>query len=239
MGNGQSGSDINIPLSNSFLSTKKSVPKTKGKVIVVKERTLDQSCSKNDDIIKRFMGIPKFYPILKSALNQPGLRDLSETIFKINARTLLRFSYRLQEHLSQCASTVAVEQELLGDAMKDVDHNISLLLMHFDDRKKSMDRFQNYLEKINDLQAHITNLRFLFEDLIPITENLNEILPEQRRLSVLNIGRFISAIKDASERRRSETVQALESGTYAVENNEANLHIKPVDEVAVVDKNII
>lgn len=73
-----------------------------------------------------FQEIPKFYPILKSSLNQPGLRDPPEAIFKINARPVLKFAYRLQEHLSRCASIVAVEQESLANSMKDV--SLSALL---------------------------------------------------------------------------------------------------------------
>lgn len=57
MGNGQSSSDTNVPSSHSFLSNKISSAKTKSKVIVVKQRTnaVGSSCSKNDDMIKRFL----------------------------------------------------------------------------------------------------------------------------------------------------------------------------------------
>ncbi|VDO38560.1 unnamed protein product [Onchocerca flexuosa] len=239
MGNEQSSSETNIPSSHSFLLNKRSDTKTKGKIIVVKQRTNteDLSCSKNDDIMKRFLDIPKFYPILKSSLNHPGLRDPPETVFKVSPRPILKFAYRLQEHLSRCANIVVAEQESLGNSMKNMDHDIALLLVHFGDRKRSMDHFQNYLEKINDLQAHISNLQFLFQDLMPMAETLNDILPEQKRLPLLDIDYFKNGAEYSVQIKHSEIIRKIESGTYSIDNNQDDLHIKPVDEVAVVDKN--
>ncbi|CAG9531808.1 unnamed protein product [Cercopithifilaria johnstoni] len=230
MGNGLSSNGSNTSPSHSFLSNKRSNAKTKGKVIVVKQRTnsMGPSCSRNDDIMKRFLEIPKFYPILKSSLNQPGLRDQPETIFKINARPLLKFAYRLQEHLSRCANAVVMRQESLGNSMKDVDRDIALLLVQFNDRKRSMDRFQNYLEKISDLQMHISNFRFLFQDLMSAVETLNEILPEQRRLPLLDIDRLVNVPKSALN---GKYIPETESNTYSADNNQDDLHIKPVEEM--------
>ncbi|OZC07287.1 hypothetical protein X798_05707 [Onchocerca flexuosa] len=235
MGNEQSSSETNIPSSHSFLLNKRSDTKTKGKIIVVKQRTNteDLSCSKNDDIMKRFLDIPKFYPILKSSLNHPGLRDPPETVFKVSPRPILKFAYRLQEHLSRCANIVVAEQESLGNSMKNMDHDIALLLVHFGDRKRSMDHFQNYLEKINDLQAHISNLQFLFQDLMPVAETLNDILPEQKRLPLLDIDYFKNGAEYSVQIKHSEIIRKIESGTYSIDNNQDDLHIKPVDEVAM------
>uniref|UniRef100_A0A0R3S263 BLOC-1-related complex subunit 5 n=1 Tax=Elaeophora elaphi TaxID=1147741 RepID=A0A0R3S263_9BILA len=235
MGNGQSSNDTNIPSSHSFLSNKRSSAKTKGKVIVVKQRTnaAGPSCSKNDDMIKRFLEIPKFCPILKSSLNQPGLHDLPEAIFKINPRPVLKFAYRLQEHLSRCANIVIAEQESLGNLIKDIDRSIGLLLVQLSDRKKSLDCFQNYIEKIDDLQAHISNLRFLFQDLMPAVETLNEILPEQKRLPLLNIDCLINVSNNSLDREQNEIIRKFESNTCSVDSNQDDLHIKPVDEVTM------
>ncbi|VBB27192.1 unnamed protein product [Acanthocheilonema viteae] len=239
--------------------------KTKGKVIVVKQRTnaAGPSCTRDDEVIKRFLQIPKFYPILKSSLNQPGLRDPPETILKINALPILKFAYRLQEHLSRCANTVVMEQESLGNSMKDMDRDIALLLLQFNDRKRSMDRFQNYLEKISDLQAHVSNLRqsyslddllnamslevlrsarsvhvaFLFQDLMSAVETLNEILPEQKRLPALDIDYLVNGTRSSLDGKHNKIIREIESNTCSVDSNQDDLHIKPVDEVAVVDKN--
>ncbi|KAM3718631.1 BLOC-1-related complex subunit [Dirofilaria immitis] len=236
MGNGQSSSNTNIPSSNSFLSNKRSDVKTKGKIIVVKQRT-NASCSKNDDIMKRFMEIPKFYPILKNSLNHPGLRDPPEAIFKINSRPILKFAYRLQEHLSRCANIVVVKQESLGNSIRDIDHNIALLLIHFGERKRSVDRFQNYLGKISDLQANISNLQFLFQDLMPMAETLNNILPEQKRLPVLDIDFLKNGTECSLGEKRNEIIREIGSGIYSVDNNQDDLHIKPVEEDMVLTTN--
>ncbi|VDK82995.1 unnamed protein product [Onchocerca ochengi] len=225
MGNEQSSSDTNIPSSHSFLLNKRSDAKTKSKIIVVKQKTntVDSLCSKNDDIIKRFMDIPKFYPILKSSLNHPGLRDPPEAVFKVSPLPMLKFAYRLQEHLSRCASIV-------------MDHDIALLLVHFGDRKRSMDHFQNYSEKIIDLQAHISNLQLLFQDLIPMAQTLNDILPEQKRLPLLDIDYRKNITKYSLEVKRNEIIREIESGTGSIDNNQDDLHIRPIDEVADFSK---
>ncbi|EJW87290.1 hypothetical protein WUBG_01800 [Wuchereria bancrofti] len=233
MGNGQSSNDTNISSSHSFLSNKKSGAKTKSKVIVVKQRTkiTGPSCSKNDEVIKRFLEIPKFYPILKSSLNQPDLRDSPEAKPKVNARPVLKFACRLQEHFSRCANTVVVEQESLGNSMKHVDRSIALLLVQFGERKRSMDRFQNYLEKISDLQAHISNLRFLIQDLMSAANTLNEILPDHKRLPLLDIDCLVNATEDSSEERKhAEIIREIQGG-YSMDNNRDDVHIKPIDEM--------
>lgn len=69
---------------------------------------------------RSFQEIPKFYPILKSALNQPGLRDPPETTCRISARPISKFSYRFQEHLFRCANHVSTEQASLENTIKDV-----------------------------------------------------------------------------------------------------------------------
>ncbi|VDN33622.1 unnamed protein product, partial [Gongylonema pulchrum] len=203
MGNGQSGSGTNgeIPTSASFLSNKTSNPKAKGgKVIVVRQGT-NAAGPSSDELIKRFSEIPKFYPILKGALNQPGLRDPPEAVCKISARPILKLCYRLQQHLSHCAHCVSEEQESLTNAVKDVtlvDRSVAGLVVKFSGRKKSFDRFHRNLERIGDLQAHISSLRFFFQDLIPMVETLNEILPEKGQLSALNISHLVEE-KDISK----------------------------------------
>ncbi|VDK81811.1 unnamed protein product [Litomosoides sigmodontis] len=213
MGNGQSSNYTNVPSSHSFLSNKRSSTKTKGNVIVVKQRinTTGPSCSKSDDTIKRFLEIPKFYPILKRSLNQTSLRGQEESIFKISDRPVLKFAYRLQEHLSQCTNIVVMEQESLGNSMRNVDRDIALILVQFNDRKRSIDRFQNCLEKIGDLQAHISNLRLLFQGLISAVETLNEVLPEQKRLPVLDIDRLVNATTSSLDSKHNGIIRETET----------------------------
>ncbi|VDN93322.1 unnamed protein product [Brugia pahangi] len=202
------------------------------RIFLNRPRPSRPSCSKNDEMIKRFLEIPKFYPILKSSLNQPDLRDSPEATPKVNARPVLKFACRLQEHFSRCANTVVVEQESLGNSMKHVDRNITLLLVQFAEQKRSMDRFQNYLEKMNDLQAHISNLRFLFQDLMPVINTLNEILPEHKRLPLLDIDCLVNATEGSSEQRKhAGIIREIQGGTYLMDNNQDDVHIKPVDEM--------
>lgn len=243
MGNGQSDSSssgINSRSSASFLSNKKTNSMAKGKVIVVKQGTNTglPSSSRNDDLMRRFSEIPKFYPILKGAVNQSGLRDPLETTFKISARPFLKLSHRLQEHLSHCANVALAEQGSLANAIKDVDHTIAMLLLQYAEQKKSLDRFQNNVIKIGDLQAHISNLRFLFQDIIPMAETLNEILPEQRRLPLLNISHLMGEANGGSDERHFKSVQETPRETCSGGSNFSDFHIEPIAELAVIDESI-
>lgn len=72
---------------------------------------------------------------------------------------------------------------------------------------------------------------------MPAVETLNEILPEQKRLPLLDIDYLLNITGNSLlDRKHNEIIQEIESNTCPVESNQDDLHIKPVDEVIVVDK---
>lgn len=72
---------------------------------------------------------------------------------------------------------------------------------------------------------------------MPTIETLNEFLPEQKRLPLLNIDCLVNSTKYSSEENHNEITRETESNIYSMDNNQDDLRIKPVDEVAVVDRN--
>ncbi|VDN06926.1 unnamed protein product [Thelazia callipaeda] len=209
MGNGQSSKSASST-SNSFLAGKKSSSTSKGKVIIVRQgtNTEKQLNASNDDVLKRFSEIPKFYPILKSVLNPPGVRDPSEAVFRISTRPVLMFAYRLQEHLSQCANVVVVQQELLGNLIKSVS---ALLIIC-------------KIMPVNFLHLCHLCFQFLFQDLMPIVQTMNEILPQQNRLPVLNIDPLPSKTNGVANVENKEEVSRDQRNS--VGNIEIELHNK-------------
>ncbi|KHN87303.1 Loss of heterozygosity 12 chromosomal region 1 -like protein [Toxocara canis] len=243
MGNEQSAANgSGVSTSLSFLAGRKETSlKRTGHVVVVRPGTDPLPNPAEDEFLKRFAEIPKFYPILRSALNQPGLRDPPDITMKLSPRPILKFAYRLQDHLAQCALTVASEQDALTAVIKNVDYALSSIIIKLTERKKRFDRLAGELQRARELQAQIINVRFLLQDVVPCVETLNEILPVDERLPPLNLGRVLERTPVISSGESSPEQNALSraiciSGAVATSSVTATLHIEPIEELTVIDK---
>lgn len=246
MGNDQSSaSGSGVSNSLSFLSGKKGsayTNKKAGGVVVVKPGTEPLPNPNDDEILKRFKEIPKFYPILKGALNQPGLRNPPDITTKISHKPLLRFAVRIQDHIGQCARIVSSEQNALATKIKDNDYIITTLVGKLSERKKRLEHLSSELEKVRELRTEVADVMCLLQDLVPFAETLNELLPEEERLPLLNLGSVLerSPFSSSTDSTPSPEQNSLtkgrrltsSAGTGAV----SNLHIEPVEELTVIDK---
>ncbi|VDK49904.1 unnamed protein product [Anisakis simplex] len=249
MGNEQSvsasssnGSGVSTSLS--FLAGKRDsslTNKRSGPVVVVKSGIDSLPTPADDQILKRFVEIPKFFPILRSALNQAGLRDPPDVTLKLSPRPILKFAYRLQDHLSQCAVTVVSEQDALTSVIRNVDYALSSIISKLNERKKRFDRLSGELASAREIQAQMMNVRFLLEDVVPCVETLNEILPLEQRLPPLNLDRVLERTPAISSTESSPDPGAVSravrfAGALATTAITSNLHIEPVEEFTVIDK---
>lgn len=67
-----------------------------------------------------------------------------------------------------------------------------------------------------------------------MAETLNEILPQKRRLSLLNIDHLV---KETEVSQHRDTVSLPPGSEFClVDSSEGDMHFKPVDELAVVDE---
>lgn len=66
---------------------------------------------------------------------------------------------------------------------------------------------------------------------------LNEYLPKQKRLPLMDIDCLVNALGCSSDEKNSEIDKEIERDTCSKDNNQDALHISPVDEVVVIDKN--
>uniref|UniRef100_A0A915ALJ0 BLOC-1-related complex subunit 5 n=1 Tax=Parascaris univalens TaxID=6257 RepID=A0A915ALJ0_PARUN len=241
--NGGGGGSSGVSTSLSFLAGKKEkdLLKRSGQVVVVRPGSDQLPNPADDEIVKRFKEIPKFYPVLRSALNQASLRDPPDITMKIGPRPILRFAYRLQDHLAQCALAVATEQDALTAVIRNVEYALSSITGKVTERKKRFDRLAGELQRARELQTQIINVRFLLQDLVPCVETLNEILPVEERLPSLNLGRVLertpvvsSGESSPEQGTMSRALWLTETVTTSTISN--NLHIEPVEELTVIDK---
>lgn len=236
MGNEQSGTNGGISTSLSFLSGKKggatSSNRKVNQVVTVKTGADSVSNPSDDEVLKRFKEIPKFYPILKSALNQAGLRDPPDVLTKMSYRPILKFAYRIQEHLTQCAVVVSNDQNSLCTRIKDNDYVILTLTNKLNERRKRLERLSKELQKIRDIQAEVVNIKFLLQEIVPSVETLNELLPVDDRLPAINLGRILDPPPVASS---SEIPTSSEQNSRPAAVG-GSLHIEPIEEFHVVDK---
>ncbi|VDN59114.1 unnamed protein product [Dracunculus medinensis] len=163
MGNEQSStSNSSISTSLSFFGSKKSGSvKRCDRIVVVKPAAEAIPKSNEDEILKRFLEIPKFYPIFRSSLNQSGLHDWPDVTSKISSKPILKLSYRLQRHLFECADVICSEQD-----------GITKIITN---------RLYNRLADLDDFRCSL-------RDAVSFAMTLNEILSGEDRLPLLNLG---------------------------------------------------
>lgn len=239
MGNEQSGS-VNGGISNSlsFLSGRKTVNvvrKKAGQVVVVRSGSDGLLSPSKDSTLKRFKDIPKFYPILKSALHQPGLHDSPDIKKKMSPRPILRLATCLQDYFARSAQLVANEQEYIGTKIKDIDYYVITSLNKINVRKKSLEILAMQTEKISEVKMELRNVKSKLEGLLPQIRILNDLLPEPDRLPPLSLIHLFETSPSMNTLSSGET-DTSSTSEDASANLLNNLHIEPVEEYTVVDR---
>ncbi|VDD90731.1 unnamed protein product, partial [Enterobius vermicularis] len=240
MGNEQSGSS-NSAISSSllFLGGRKNmtaVRKKANQVVVVRSGS-DSAANPNEDpIFKRFKEIPKFYPVLKGALHQPGLHDSPDIKKKMSPRPIFRLATCLQDHLTRSAQLVANEQDSVNAEIKDVDYYAVTLLDKFNVYKKSMEVLTLQVSKLSDITAELEGMKSELEDLLPQIGVLNDLLPEADRLPPLSLVHLFDSSPSTNTSYSGTTSDNSSSSDDVGRNSLKNLHVEPIEEYAVIDK---
>uniref|UniRef100_A0A0N5AK77 BLOC-1-related complex subunit 5 n=1 Tax=Syphacia muris TaxID=451379 RepID=A0A0N5AK77_9BILA len=242
MGNDQSSSSSGISTSFSFLSGRKggnsSFRKKTGQIVVVRSGSSGTLCSEEDISLKKFKEIPKFYPILKSALHQNGLHDSPDIKKKISSRAIFRLATCFQDYFGEYAQLIASEQGYIASRIKDVDYFVTVFLDRLVYRKKSLEVLQLQSEKLSEVKNELENLKMRLEDLLPQVRSLNEFLPEEDRLpplSLIHLFDSLTSTSTASSTTTSGTSTPAED-VISPDSLLTNLQIEPIEECYVVDK---
>jgi len=196
MGNEQSGAADSFFNKAKGISSPKSVRTSgAGKIIVVRAGSEHQRSSvgdpTNDEDLKRLQEIPQFLPILRSALNQSGLRDPADIYTKFSYKPIFRLCQRMQDHLVITSETVAAEQNALGTRIREIDYAVSTLTNKAADRKKHDERACSEITKVRELSSQLKKISAMLQELMPTIAMINDQLPVDDRLAPFTVAEYI------------------------------------------------
>ncbi|KPJ18432.1 Loss of heterozygosity 12 chromosomal region 1 protein-like [Papilio machaon] len=134
-----------------------------------------------DEDIQRLQEIPTFLPIMRGTLGLPGARD-PEVIAGLDYRPWVRMTTRLQAHLSACAQPIAADQVTLVTKVKEIDAEISRLYSLLVERQRANARHAERLSRVREVAHHLSRCRSLVNQSLQDIEELNLLLPENKRL---------------------------------------------------------
>ncbi|XP_028039417.1 BLOC-1-related complex subunit 5 [Bombyx mandarina] len=147
-------------------------------IVVVKPATDEQL----DEDIRRLQEIPTFLPIMRGTLGLPGARD-TEILEGLDYKPWVRLTTRLQAHLAACAHPLAAEEVSLASKIKESDAEIARLYSQLVDRQRTNARHAERLSRVHEVAHQLSRCNSLLNQTIQDIEELNFILPEDKRLA--------------------------------------------------------
>ncbi|XP_068622056.1 BLOC-1-related complex subunit 5 [Battus philenor] len=137
-----------------------------------------------DEDIQRLQEIPTFLPIMRGTLGLPGARD-PEVIAGLDYRPWVRMTTRLQAHLSACAQPLAADEMNLVAKVKEADAEISRLYAQTVEKQRANARHAERLSRVREVAHQLSRCNSLLNQTLQDIEELNLLLPENKRLEPL------------------------------------------------------
>ncbi|XP_072165547.1 BLOC-1-related complex subunit 5-like [Diadema setosum] len=131
--------------------------------------------------IQKMRDIPTFLPILKGTHHVPQVEDPNQ-MEKMDHRQLLLLCLRYQQHLRQCAEAVTFDQNALTGRVKEVDAIIHSIMQSMAERQKRFAKHAEQIQKINEMSATLKRIQMNVDQLVPLMDRLNSVLPDTQRL---------------------------------------------------------
>uniref|UniRef100_A0A1I8A3C5 BLOC-1-related complex subunit 5 n=1 Tax=Steinernema glaseri TaxID=37863 RepID=A0A1I8A3C5_9BILA len=269
MGNEQSSSSGAVPSSISFLAGKRGMEicvfttlsmlgttvKRPNQIVVVRPGQDAIGDPADDPEIKKLQEIRRFLPILKSSL--AGMRDSPEVFSKVGSKPIMKFCYRIQEHLSVCAKKISSEQAAVQSKMKHVEHTTSVAVSKYQDAVRHTDKFSDILSTVKMTSRKMIEVENLLRSLVPLAEELgrlvNEVLPQNQHLPHLDLAKILDDPPSSSGKPLVGQSEGHVSTVYSGEQRESNAnvssgattsspstrltnHIMPIEEHRVIDR---
>jgi hypothetical protein len=153
-----------------------------GDIVVVKSgksTTKDEQIIKDSDLVK-LNKITTFYPLMKGPLNGNAAAD--EIPNRLDSRPARAMCARYEMHLRKCAEAVAFDQNAITHRVKELDNHSAVVLRGVSERHKKLQGQMNLISTIEDVKRNIDRVEITLQEIIPLLEALNEMLPEQERM---------------------------------------------------------
>lgn len=163
--------------------TKSSEVSPVGDIVVVKSgksTSKDQKIVRDPDIVK-LNNITTFHPLMKGSLNGSVGNDF-EVANRLDPRPARTMCARYELHLKLCAEAVAFDQDAITRRLKELDNYSASVLRDITERHKKLQSQMQFISTVEDVKRNIDRVEHTLQQIIPLMEQLNEMLPEQDRM---------------------------------------------------------
>ena len=153
-----------------------------GDIVVVKSgknTTKGEQIIKDPDLVK-LNNIATFYPLMKGPLNGNVATD--EITNRLDSRPARALCARYEIHLRMCAEAVAFDQNAITRRLKELDNHSAMVLRGISERHKKLQGQMNLISTVEDVKRNIDRVEMTLQEIIPLMETLNEMLPKQDRM---------------------------------------------------------
>ncbi|XP_078000392.1 BLOC-1-related complex subunit 5-like [Glandiceps talaboti] len=175
----KSGEKVQHPVSTSSNNSPSKQSAKVENIVVV--RTAQRNTDSPDPELSKMHDIPTFLPIMRGALNIPNMED-PNVLDKIDSKQALMLCVRYQEHLKQCAEAVSFDQNTLANRIKEVDQSINTIMASMTERQKKFAKYAEHIQKIEEMSAVLKRVQMNVDQLVPLMDRLNSVLPDDDRL---------------------------------------------------------
>ncbi|KAF7274876.1 BLOC-1 related complex subunit 5 [Rhynchophorus ferrugineus] len=161
-------------------SAKQSKSKSTHNIVVVRGAETNKETDKDPDVL-RLQNIPMFLPIMRATLSLPAARD-PEVLECLDPTPFRNLCLRYQHHLTSTANLVATEQNQLTQKVREVDSEITKLVVTATERQKRFAKYAEKLSKVQELTHQLNRCHMLLNQTLESMETLNNYLDIGDRL---------------------------------------------------------
>ncbi|CAJ0581387.1 unnamed protein product, partial [Mesorhabditis spiculigera] len=166
--------------------------KKPGGIVKVSDGQIKQIDPREDADYKRLMDIPRFLPILRTAVPAGRQAVPNENLDRLSHRPIWRLSVRLQSHLHTQAQTICLQQAKITQGIKTADVASATIAAKLVERKKKYDRLRASLAQVTQLRDEVVRIQILLEEIVPCVETVNELLTPANRLPPLDLKKIFA-----------------------------------------------
>lgn len=149
-------------------------------IVVVNEQTAQ---TRPHDPLSRLRNLTTFQPLLQHSAHYVVVPGDHAQLKQLNPQHLIELFTLYEEHLRQSASVVTTEQDHLSRSIRAMDVNVTQILGTTTKQNNSYTQWSTHIRSsVKDVSTSLTAIQKSVEGLVPLVNELNDLLPPQERL---------------------------------------------------------